>query len=377
MPASSNPCCRDDCMTRISPIIFEDVAAILGDLDERLNPLAGTTILITGANGFLCSYLIDTVAAWNRRHAKTPCRIIALDNLKAGLSDRLEHLTHDPYLTVKIHDIALPLAVDGPVDWIIHGASTASPVIDRQHPLETIDAHVGGTRHVLELAREKKAGGVVLMSSSAVYGDPDPAFIPTPEDYRGSVSCTGPRAHYEESKRVAETLGMTYHRLYDSPVKMVRPFNVFGPGQRLDDQRIMPDLLSAALKRRPLTLLGDGRASRSFCYVSDAVQAIWHILLGPVAGQSFNVGNDESEISIEGLAAAISEAAGPPYLEIRRAVRDDKSYVADRPQRRSPDLTKLRRLYPWQSKIALREGIARTLQSYRLIAAPERIAASY
>ncbi len=203
------------------------------------------------------------------------------------------------------------------------------------------------------------------MSTSEIYGDPDAAHIPTREDYRGNVSCTGPRACYDESKRLAETVCATYFNLYRTPVKVIRPFNVFGPGQRLDDKRMIPDLMSAALERRPIELFSDGRSTRAFCYISDIIRAIWFILLSDADGEAFNVGNDEREITIGEVAEVLREAAGPPRLEILQNVSEDKHYLTDNPQRRCPDLTKLRTRFPWTPKISLAEGLKRTLLSYQ------------
>src|SRR5262249_49386797 len=158
-------------------------------------------------------------------------------------------------------------------------------------------------------------------------GDPDPSNIPTPEDYRGNVSCTGPRACYDESKRLAETLCMTYHQLFRVPVKVVRPFNVYGPGQRLDDGRIIPDLMRAVLEQQPVVLYSDGQARRAFCYVTDAIRALWHVLLSDVCGAAFNVGNDEREISIASLARLVRRVAGCPALPIEQRISGDAHYL--------------------------------------------------
>jgi dTDP-glucose 4,6-dehydratase/UDP-glucuronate decarboxylase len=249
------------------------------------------------------------------------------------------------------------------VDWIIHGASIASPPVYRRLPLETIDVNVNGTRHMLDLLR-RDGRGMLLMSTSEIYGDPDPGHIPTAEDYRGFVSCTGPRACYDESKRLAETLAMTYYRLYGSPVKIIRPFNVYGPGQRLDDGRIIPTVISAALHRRPIVLYSDGRATRSFCYVRDAIRSMLLVLVSSAAGEAFNVGNDE-EISIGELARIAANLNGPPELPIHFETSADRDYLCDNPQRRCPDLTKLRQLGGWEPPVRVREGLSRTLESYR------------
>jgi UDP-glucuronate decarboxylase len=218
---------------------------------------------------------------------------------------------------------------------------------------------------MLDLAQRQGARSILYMSTSEIYGDPDPAFIPTAEDYRGNVSCNGPRACYDESKRMAEALCGIYHSLYRTPVKVMRPFNVYGPGQRLDDRRIVPDLIAAALDRQPLVLYSDGRATRSFCYISDAIRAMWHVLLSDANGEAFNVGNDEREISISDFAGELAAIAGDPPLQVIHRASDDPQYLTDNPQRRCPDLRKLRSRFPWTPAVGLAEGLRRTLQSYQ------------
>jgi dTDP-glucose 4,6-dehydratase/UDP-glucuronate decarboxylase len=347
-------------MAAVTSVIAEDARLVAADLRAELAAMADSTVCLTGAAGFLGSFTLDVLAA----AAETiPLRVLALDNFRTGLPDRLRHLAGHPRIELVTHDVTRPLDPPRKVDWILHAASVASPTFYRRFPLETIDVNVNGTWRMLELAREG-ARGMLTLSSSEVYGDPAPDAIPTPEAYQGNVSCTGPRACYDESKRLGETLCMTYHRLHGTPVTIVRPFNVYGPGQRLDDLRIMPDLMSAALARRPLVLLSDGRATRSFCHVRVAVGAILLLLVAGDRGEVFNVGNDE-EVSIAGLAEAMADVAGPPRLPIEYRASSDKDYLTDNPQRRCPDLTKLRTRTRWRPQIPLRDGLARTLASYR------------
>lgn len=343
-------------------IVSQDIERIVQEFGNRFQALSGSTLLVTGTSGFLCGYFVETVAALNEGVLDSPCRVIAVDD--TPLAERLSRLKARNEIRFIQHDATLPLNLDEKVDWIIHGASIASPTFYRRYPLETIDVNVTGTRQMLELARQHRARGMLYLSTSEIYGDPDPSFIPTPEEYRGNVSCTGPRACYDESKRLGETLCLTYHRLYQTPVKIVRPFNVYGPAQRLDDRRIIPDLMKAALYRKPLILHSDGRASRSFCYVSDALSAMWFVLLADAPGEVFNVGNDEGEVSISELAERMRNVAGPPWLEIELYVSGDPHYLTDSPQRRCPELTKLRARFPWQPKVSLTEGLMRTLRSY-------------
>ena len=349
-----------------APIIREDADIVCRDLSSWASPFNGTTMLITGAGGFLASHLLETIAVFNES-AKPGCRVLAVDNFQSGLPERISWIKDRPDMELRQGDASQPFEPGERVDWIIHAASIASPSLYRRFPLETIDVNVNGTRHMLDLLR-RDGRGMLFMSSSEIYGDPDPLHIPTAEDYRGFVSCTGPRACYDESKRLGETLAMTYHRLYGSPVKIIRPFNVYGPGQRLDDGRILPDLMSAAFYRRPIVLYSNGRATRSFCYIRDAIHGMLLVLLMGASGEAFNVGNDE-EISIGDLAEIVSRLDGSPYLPIRFETSQDRDYLSDNPQRRCPDLTKLKTLGGWKPEVKVREGLKRTLQSYREAAA--------
>jgi len=331
-----------------------------------MSQLNGTTLLITGAGGFLASHFLETIAVFNESN-RPGCRVLAVDNFRSGLPERIAWAGGRPDFVLHQADVSKGFEPDERVDWIIHAASIASPPIYRKFPLETIDVNVNGTRRMLDILR-RDGRGMLFMSSSEIYGDPDPKHIPTPEDFRGYVSCTGPRACYDESKRLGETLATTYHRLYGSPVKIVRPFNVYGPGQRLDDGRIIPDLMTAAFHRRPIVLYSDGRPTRSFCYLRDAIRGMLLALIAGNSGEAFNVGNDE-EISIAELAGIVSRLEGEPHLPVQFQTSADKDYLSDNPQRRCPDLTKLKNLGNWLPEVRVREGMARTLRSYREAAA--------
>jgi dTDP-glucose 4,6-dehydratase/UDP-glucuronate decarboxylase len=346
----------------INAVIRADIDAIIKSLKD-VRKLSGMTLLVTGANGFLCSYFVDTIAALNDQGIQPPCQVVAVDDLQVGSLNRLAHLAGRADVQLLQHSVTQPLHLEK-VDWIIHGASIASPMFYRRYPLETIDANVSGTRLMLELAQQKHTRSILYLSTSEIYGDPDPAFIPTAEDYRGNVSCTGPRACYDESKRLAETLCATFYRLDQLPVKVIRPFNVYGPGQRLDDGRIIPDLVRSAVNRQPIVLYSDGRATRAFCYISDAIRAMWAVLLSDADGEVFNVGNDQEEISMYALAEKFRKIAGAPWLEIVKKISADANFVADNPQRRCPNLNKLRSQFNWEPEISLAEGLERTLHSY-------------
>jgi dTDP-glucose 4,6-dehydratase/UDP-glucuronate decarboxylase len=343
-------------------VIREDAERIVCEMYRELSALNGATLVVTGASGFLCSYFLETIAVFNET-TRPGCRVLGLDNLKTGLPERLAWVAGRKDMEFRPCDVSAGFEPGEPVDFIIHGAGIASPPMYRQFPLETIDVNVNGARHMLELLR-RSGRGMLLLSSSEIYGDPDAGHIPTAEEFRGYVSSTGPRACYDESKRLGETLAMTYHRLYGVPVKIIRPFNVYGPGQRLDDGRIIPSLMSAAYYRKPIVLYSDGRATRSFCYVRDAIRGMLLVLLSPIAGEAFNVGNDE-EISIRDLARVAAALDGPPELSVQFQTSAEADYLIDNPQRRCPNLNKLRRLGNWEPQVKVREGLARTLKSYR------------
>ncbi len=350
-------------MAKISTVILEDVQYVAAQMADTLSVLAGKTVLVTGACGFLPSYFVDLLVAFNDAALDDPCRVIAVDNFVSGVPDRLQHLADRADVQVVTADLSKGLTLDAQPGYIIHGASIASPVFYRRYPLETIAVNVDGTRNLLEAAR-CGTQSFLYLSSSEIYGDPEPNAIPTPETYRGSVSCVGPRACYDESKRLAETLCFSYHRLFGLPVKVVRPFNVYGPGQRLDDGRIIPDLISKALRRQPLVLYSDGRATRAFCYIRDAIRAMLLVLLSDANGEAFNVGNDTEETPISRVADVMCQVAGPG-ITVEYHISEDSDYLTDNPNRRYPDLTKLRNLGTWKPEVDIREGLTRTLRSYQ------------
>jgi dTDP-glucose 4,6-dehydratase/UDP-glucuronate decarboxylase len=347
----------------ITDVIQRDADQVVARLGRSIEPLAGSNVLVTGAAGFLGGFFLDVLDAFNRVHADHPARVVAMDNMAVGPAARVAHLARRPWITLRTGDVSRDTDLGGPFEWIIHCASIGSPSIYRARPLETIAANVQGTWNMLELARTGAAKGLLSFSSSEVYGDP--LVVPTPEDYHGNVSFTGPRACYDESKRLGETLCATYFRLHRVPVKVIRPFNVYGPGQRLDDGRIIPDLMRAALAGGPLVLFSDGRATRSFCHVADFVEACLTLLVMAEAdGEAFNVGNAE-EVAIAEAARTMASVAADPPLAVELRTPPEDQYLIDNPQRRCPDLTKLHRLTGFAARINLREGLARTLASYR------------
>lgn len=344
------------------PIIQNDILEVVKRAKSSLKRLEGKTILVAGAAGFLPSYIVHTLAYANTQLFKNKSKIIALDNFKTGVVEKLKPYQGRVDIQFLTKDITEKINLKDHIDYIFHGASIASPIWYRKFPLDTIDVNVLGTRNLLELAKKNKSLGFLYLSSSEIYGDPFKEFIPTTEEYFGNVSSLGPRACYDESKRLAETICMVYFRNFKVPVKIIRPFNVYGPGLRLDDGRVVPDFINNVLKKVPIEIFSDGRATRSFCYITDAIAAMLLLLTNKTAGEAYNVGNDD-EVTIYELAKIVS-AVGKSKLKIKFTKSSDKAYLTDNPQRRLPNLEKIKKTIKWIPEVSLKNGLERTLKFY-------------
>lgn len=256
-------------------VINEDIAALGEALTEVKEHFEGKSFLITGAGGFLGKYMVLLLKYMNDNILQRKCSAILLDNFITGYE---QQVSSDRHLKFSRHNVIEPFSTDHSVDYIIHAAGIASPAYYTKYPIETMDIGTIGTRNMLDLARDKEVTSFLFTSSSEVYGDPASDQVPTPESYHGNVSFTGARSCYDESKRFGETMCLTYAHVYNVPVKIVRPFNVYGPGIRPDDYRVLPNFIEHALRREPLPIHRDGRNTRSFCYISDAIEAIFKVL---------------------------------------------------------------------------------------------------
>lgn len=346
----------------LPPTILADINEIITRTKESIKVLEGKTILIAGAAGFLPSYIVHTLAYANTAIFKRKCSVICLDNLSSGIPERLKPWEKRKDIKFLKGDVSKKIKIDEHIDYIVHGASIASPIWYRKFPLETIDANVSGTRRLLDLGKKTLVKGFLYFSSSEIYGDPFEKYVPTSEDYFGNVSSLGPRACYDESKRLAETLCMVYYRKFDVPVKIVRPFNFYGPGLRLDDGRVVPDFINDVLKGKAITLLSDGKATRSFCYISDAIVAIFMLLVNKVAGEAFNIGNAE-EVTMLKLAQTVDKIVGGNGVKYAKS--QDKAYLTDNPHRRVPNISKIQKTIKWAPQVSLTEGLKRTIKFYK------------
>lgn len=339
---------------RGNEIIAEDVRTIARGLRAEAHKLSGKTLLISGGAGFLGRYFLRVFQHLNRYVLEKPVRVISVDNYITGAHDATFH--GDPNIADVWADVTYPLPVREGIDYIIHAAGLASPVYYQQYPLETIESAVTGAKNLLELGRKNTLSGFLFFSSSEIYGDPDPTSVPTPETYFGHVSSVGPRACYDESKRLTETICTIYHQKYKLPVTMVRPFNVFGPGMKHNDRRVVPMFTYQALNGQTLTVHGDGHQTRTFCYITDAMTGFLKVLLRGKPGEAYNIGNAENEISMKNFAALFSDfIPGAKYSLIPYPA----SYPAGEPQRRCPDLTKSRKHLDYQARISMHDGLER------------------
>jgi UDP-glucuronate decarboxylase len=356
-------------------VVEEDLRSICTDLSSEFQKLSGKALLITGGAGFLGHYLVQSVLYWNRQVSLADSiRVTVYDSYARGIPSWLERLRGSQELELVQHDMTQPLPErTGDFEYIIHAASIASPTYYRKHPIETMDANVNGLRNLLEHFRNQQgagrpAEGFLFFSSSEIYGDPTAENIPTPETYRGNVSCTGPRACYDEAKRYGETLCVNFAQQHGLAVKVARPFNNYGPGLKITDRRVLADFVRDVLAGRDIVLLSDGSPRRTFCYVADAVVGYYKILVRGRAGEAYNIGVETPEISVAELAEKIVTLARELVGYRGKAVRQqsqDQDYLIDNPARRCPVITKARNELGYDPKISLDEGLSRSLLWYR------------
>jgi len=345
-------------------IIEEDIQNIIKGLGNDVYKLEGKTLFISGGSGFLGSYINQVIYHLNKEVFKKPCRVISIDNYITGSAKKnFIGNIEDPNIEFIFHDIRLPILIREKVDYVIHAAGLASPYYYQKYPLETIESAVIGAKNLLELARSKNVKGFLFFSSSEIYGDPDPKHVPTPETYAGHVSSTGPRACYDESKRLGETLCLVYHQQFGVPIKIVRPFNIYGPGMKPDDYRVIPTFLYHGLRKEALPVHDKGKQTRTFCYISDGITGFLEVLLSGKPGEVYNIGNEKPEITMENLAGKIVK-----ILNNKSSIKKisyPPSYPAGEPQRRCPDLTKAENNLKYLPRIDLESGLKRTISWYQ------------
>ena len=303
--------------------------------------------VITGGAGFLGSHLCD-------RLIEKGWEVLCLDNLVTGAQANVGHLLAHPRFQFMQQDVSRFIEVSGPVDYVLHFASPASPVDYIKFPIQTLKVGSLGTHNSLGLALAKKAK-FLLASTSECYGDPE--VHPQPESYWGHVNSIGPRGVYDEAKRFSEAMTMAYHRAHGVDTRIVRIFNTYGPRMRLNDGRALPNFVHQALTGQPITVYGDGQQTRSFCFVSDLIEGIYRLMQSE-EHEPVNIGNPQ-EISILEFAERIRSLLGANVEIVFKPLPQDD------PRQRCPDISKARRLLNWQPKVNLEEGLRLTLEFFR------------
>jgi dTDP-glucose 4,6-dehydratase len=311
--------------------------------------------VVTGGAGFLGSHLSE-------RLLSEGIAVVAVDNLITGKRENVAHLMGRPDFELRIHDVSKPIDVEGPVDFVLHFASPASPIDYLELPIQTLKVGSLGTHNSLGLAKAKGAR-YLLASTSETYGDP--LVHPQPESYWGNVNPVGPRGVYDEAKRFAEAMTMAYHRVHALETRIVRIFNTYGPRMRPNDGRVVPAFIQQSLLGEPLTVFGNGGQTRSFCYVDDLIDGIYRLLMSNEV-EPVNIGNPH-EMTILQFAERIRALVGSTSEIAYRPL------PVDDPKTRQPDIGKARRILGWEPKVPLDVGLEKTIAYFRTIV-PARVA---
>lgn len=348
----------------------DDLKYIHDKIGESKDKLFDSTILITGCAGFLGYYIMHFLSYYAKRLGIR--KVIGLDNLLLNTPKWITKFSNQDVLEIKKFDIVSdPIeGVDGAgeADFVIHMASIASPTFYRKYPLITMDANIWGLRKLLDYYCNKNLKGFLFFSSSEIYGDPPSDCIPTPETYRGNVATIGPRACYDESKRFGETICEVFANQYHMPIGIARPFNNFGPGMRLEDKRVPADFAKSVFENKDINIFSDGFATRTFCYVTDAIAGYFKILLNGKF-DVFNIGMESPEINILTFAEIYREQ-GAKYLgytgKVKFAPQPEKEYLTHNPHRRCPIIEKAKNLLNFKPEIDVLEGVGKFLQFIKL-----------
>ncbi|MBF0525973.1 MAG: NAD-dependent epimerase/dehydratase family protein [Deltaproteobacteria bacterium] len=344
------------------PIIQEDLAYITS-ADLPWESLAGKTVLITGANGFLPAYMVETLLYLNEQR-RLDIRILALVRSIAKAELRFGGDTAAKNLIYIEQDVCRPILPPHPAQVIIHAASLASPKFYGLDPVGTLTPNVIGTYNLLEYARQNGSDGFLFFSSGEVYGEVRAEQIPTAETDYGYVDPMQVRSCYAESKRLGETMCVSWNRQYGVPTKVVRPFHTYGPGMSLTDGRVFADFVADVVARRDIFLKSTGSARRSFCYLADAVAGFFTVLFKGENAQAYNVSNDDGEISVKDLAVLVAGLF--PELGLKVISQPESrpaGYLESQISRNKADTSKIKAL-GWEPRVSLQEGFTRTIESY-------------
>jgi nucleoside-diphosphate-sugar epimerase len=345
------------------PIVKEDLEYIIS-AKIPWDYLEGKNILVTGANGFLPAYMIETILFLNDHRFKNKAKVFALARNKEKVLARFSGYGKRKDLVFIIQDVCTPLKISKRMDFIIHAASQASPKLYGVDPVGTILANTVGTANLLALAVKQKSEGFLFFSSGEVYGDVGAEQATIKEDVYGSVDSMSIRSCYAEGKRAGESMCVSWSHQYGIPVKIIRPFHTYGPGMRLDDGRVFADFVSDIVNGRDIIMKSDGSAVRVFCYLADAITGFFTVFLKGSSAQAYNVGNEQGEISIKDLAYMLVDLFPEKKIKVKFDIQSQQGgYLKSAISRQCPNTVKLRSL-GWQPRYSIQEGFKRTVGSF-------------
>jgi len=326
--------------------------------------LEGKNILVTGANGMIGSYLVEVLLYLNDHLFKDKLTVLALARNREKINKRFAHRLNDEHLKIIIQDVNADVKVDRKIDYIIHAASQASPVFYSKDPVGTLLPNVEGTKKLLDLAIKNQVSGFLFVSSSEIYGELRADQLPVAENQFGVIDPTNIRSCYSESKRMGETMCVSWLHQYGVPIKIVRPFHVYGPGIGLSDGRVFADFISDIVNRRDIIMKSDGQAQRSFCYLADAILGFYTVLLMGKVGEAYNIGNDKAVIKIVDLAERLVGLFPELQLQVVKKIEaNNNGYIKSMVVNLLPNITKISKL-GWSPKYSIEEGFKRSIQSY-------------
>lgn len=339
-------------------IIQQDLESIINS-SVPWEALEGKNILISGANGFLANYLVETILFLNENRFKNKAKVFGLD--KNG--DRFDSYKDRSDFVSIIQDVSDPINIKDEIHFIIQTASQASPKYYGKDPVGTLSANIFGTRNLLELARIKKVESFLFFSAGMVYGEFPDKDMQIKENTFGSLDPTDVGSCYAESKRMAETMCVSWFHQFGVPVKIVRPAHIYGPGVRLDDGRVYADFVSDIVNNRNIIMKSDGKAIRTFCYIADATVAFFLVLLKGENGQAYNIADNKGEISILNLANLLVELFPEKKLKVEKKEFIEEGYIKSKIVRHFLDTSKITKL-GWNPKYSLKQGFIRTINSF-------------